>query len=53
VIYISLQTGLLVRATEDLQQFMSVTIAQADESNQVHYDMQVTSHFETVFVPQH
>jgi hypothetical protein len=53
VIYISLQTGLLVRATEDLQQFMSVAIATADESNQVHYDMQVTSHFETVFVPQH
>lgn len=53
VSYISLQTGLLVRATEDLQQFMSVTVAKADESNQVHYDMQVTSHFETALVPQH
>ena len=49
--YISLETGLLVRATEDLQQFMDVTIAKADGSNQVHYDIQVTSHFETVFVP--
>lgn len=47
VAYISLETGLLVRATEDLQQFMSVTIAKADNSNQVHYDMRVTSHFET------
>jgi hypothetical protein len=47
VCYISLRTGLLVRATEDLQQFMVVTIAKADESNEVHYEMQVTSHFET------
>jgi hypothetical protein len=49
--YISLETGLLVRATEDLQQSMEVTIAKADGSNQVHYEIQVTSHFETVFVP--
>jgi hypothetical protein len=47
VAYISLQTGLLVRATEDLQQSMSVTIAKADESNEVHYEIQVTSHFDT------
>lgn len=52
IAYISLQTGLLVRATEDLQQFMTVTIAKSDDSNQVHYDMQVTSHFETVLVPE-
>ena len=51
VAYISLQTGLLVRATEDLQQFMNVTIAKTDNSNQVHYDMQVTSHFETALQP--
>lgn len=51
VVYISLETGLLLRATEDLQQFMNVTVAKADDSNQVHYDMQVTSHFETVLVP--
>jgi hypothetical protein len=47
VAYISLQTGLLVRATEDLQQAMSVTVAKADESNQVHYEIKVTSHFDT------
>jgi hypothetical protein len=51
VCYISLRTGLLVRATEDLQQFMVVTIAKADESNEVHYEMQVTSHFETSVLP--
>jgi hypothetical protein len=51
VAYISLQTGLLVRATEDLRQFMSVTIAKADESNQVHYEIKVNSHFDTALVP--
>jgi len=51
VCYISLRTGLLVRATEDLQQFMVVTIAKADESNEVHYEMQVTSHLETSVLP--
>lgn len=51
VAYISLETGLLVRATEDLQQFMAVTVAKADDSNHVNYNMQVTSHFETMLVP--
>lgn len=51
VLYISLKTGLLLRATEDLQQSMDVTIAKADGSNQVQYQIDVTSHFETVFVP--
>jgi hypothetical protein len=52
VAYISLKTRLLVRATEDLQQFMVVTIAKTDDSNRVHYDMKVISHFETAFVPK-
>jgi len=51
VLYISLKTSLLVRATEDVQQSMDVTIAKADASNQVQYEIDVTSHFETVFVP--
>jgi hypothetical protein len=51
VVYISLETGLLLRATEDLQQFMAVTVAKADDSNRVHYNMQVTSHFETALIP--
>jgi hypothetical protein len=51
VLYISLKTGLLLRATEDVRQSMDVTIAKADGSNQVQYQIDVTSHFETVFVP--
>ena len=51
VSYISLKMGLLLRATEDLQQSLDVTIAKADGSNQVQYKIEVTSHFETVFVP--
>ena len=51
VTYLSLKTGLLVRAAEDVQQSMDVTIAKADGTNQVRYQIAVTSHFETVFVP--
>jgi hypothetical protein len=51
VLYVSLKRGLLLRASEDLQQFLDVTIAKADGSNQVQYTIHVTSHFETVFVP--
>jgi hypothetical protein len=51
VLYISLKTGLLLRATEELQQSLNVTIAKADGSNQVEYTINVTSRFETVFVP--
>lgn len=52
VTYISLKTGLVLRATEDVQQYMDVTVVKADQSNQVHYEITVTSHFETLFVPQ-
>jgi hypothetical protein len=51
VLYISRKTGLLLRASEDVQQTMDVTIAKTDGSNQVQYQLEVTSHFETVFVP--
>jgi len=51
VTYISLKTGLLMRASEDVQQSMDVTIAKADGSNQVQYQINVISHFETAFVP--
>jgi hypothetical protein len=50
-VYISLKTDLLVRATEDIQQSLDVTIAKSDGSNQVQYLVDVTSHFETVVVP--
>jgi hypothetical protein len=51
VAYISRTTGLLVRATEDVQQSLDVTIAKADGSNRVQYAIDVTSHLETVLVP--
>jgi hypothetical protein len=51
VVYVSRKTGLVLRASEDLQQSLDVTIAKADGSNQVQYLVDVTSHFETVFVP--
>jgi hypothetical protein len=51
VLYLSRKTGLLLRASEDIKQSLEVTIAKADDSNQVEYLIDVTSHFETVFVP--
>lgn len=51
VLYISRKTGLVLRASEDVEQSMDVTIAKTDGSNQVQYQLEVTSHFETVFVP--
>lgn len=51
VTYISLRTGLLMRATEDVKQSMDVTIAKSDGSNQVRYQIEVNSHLETVLVP--
>jgi hypothetical protein len=47
VSYISLKTGFVMRATEDLQQSMEVTIAKTDGTNQIHYRITATSHFET------
>jgi hypothetical protein len=47
VSYISLKTGLVVRATEDLQQAMDVTIIKTDGTNQIHYTITATSHLET------
>lgn len=51
VSYISLKTGLVVRATEDLQQNMVVTIAKTDGTNQIHYAITATSHLETALRP--
>ena len=51
VAYISSRTGILLRATEDVQQSLDVTIATADGSNRVQYLVDVNSHFETFFTP--
>ncbi|HKM79689.1 MAG TPA: hypothetical protein VJY15_01820 [Candidatus Acidoferrum sp.] len=48
VTYISLKSGLVVRATEETQQSMDVTIAIADGSNGVHYTIEASSRFETL-----
>jgi hypothetical protein len=52
ITYISLKTGLLIRATEEATQQMNVTVAKADGSNRVHYDVNAKSHSEVVLVVQ-
>ncbi len=48
--YISLQTGLVVRATEEATQRMDVIVAKADGSNRVHYKVDAKSHAEVLLV---
>jgi hypothetical protein len=48
--YISLQSGLVMRVTEDTKQFMDVIIAKVDGSNQVHYNVDASSHTEVLLV---
>lgn len=50
ITYISLKTGLLIRATEEATQEMNVTVAKADGSNRVHYDVDARSHSEVLRV---
>jgi len=52
ITYISRKTGLVLRANEDVQQSMDVTVMKSDGSNGVHYTIDATSHLETLFVPQ-
>ena len=52
ITYISRKTGLVLRANEDVQQSMEVTVMKTDGSNGVHYNIDATSHLETLFVPQ-
>jgi hypothetical protein len=52
ITYISLKTGLLIRATEEAMQKMNVTVAKSDGSNRVHYDVDAKSHSEVVLVVQ-
>jgi hypothetical protein len=50
ITYISLQTGLVVRATDDADQTMNVTIAAVDGGSRVHYDVHATSTAELLLV---
>jgi len=49
--YVSLKTGLVLRATEEVKQSMEVTILKADATNGVHYDVEASSHLELLFIP--
>lgn len=50
VAYISLKTGVLMRATEEADQSMEVTVAKADGSNRVHYKVDAQSSAEVLLV---
>lgn len=50
ITYISLATGLVVRATEEASQQMDVVVAKADGSNRVHYNVNATSRSEVRLV---
>ncbi len=48
ITYISLKSGLVVRASEETSQFMDVVVAKADDSNRVHYNVDAKSHSEVL-----
>ena len=52
ITYISLTTGLVVRATEEASQQMDVIVAKADGSNAVRYDMDAKSKLEVLLLTQ-
>ncbi len=52
ITYISLKSGLVVRATEETSQFMDVVVAKADASNRVHYNVDAKSHSEVLLLTE-
>jgi hypothetical protein len=52
ITYISLTTGLVLRATEEAHQQMDVVVAKADGSNRVHYNVDATSRSEVLLVTE-
>jgi hypothetical protein len=50
ITYVSLRTGLVMRATEEASQSMDVTVAKSDGSNRVHYNVDAKSHSEVLLV---
>jgi hypothetical protein len=52
ITYISLTTGLVVRATEDATQQMDVVVAKADGSNGVHYTVDAKSNLEVLLLTE-
>jgi hypothetical protein len=49
--YISLDSGLVLRSSEEAHQFMDVIIGKADGSNQVHYNIDASSSTEMLLMP--
>ncbi len=47
---ISVSSGLVMRASEDIKQSMDVTVVKPDAANGVRYTIDVTSHFDLVFL---
>jgi hypothetical protein len=52
ITYISLKTGLVVRATEDANQSMNVIVAKTDGSNRVHYMIDAESHAQVTLLSE-
>src|SRR5713226_5154922 len=52
ITYISLKSGLVVRATEETSQFMDVVVAQTDDSNRVHYIVDAKGHSEVLLITE-
>jgi hypothetical protein len=52
ITYISLTTGLVMRATEEANQHMDVVVAKSDGSNGVHYNVDATSRSEVLLVTE-
>jgi hypothetical protein len=50
IVYISLKTGLVVRATDDAKQTMNVIVAKTDGSNRVHYNIDAESHAQVMLL---
>jgi hypothetical protein len=48
--YISLTSGLIVRVKEDARQAMDVTVAKTDGSNEIHYNLDASSHTELLLL---
>jgi hypothetical protein len=52
IAYISLKTGLVVRATEEARQSMDVLVAKTDGTNRVHYNVDAKSNSEVLLVSE-
>jgi hypothetical protein len=52
ITYISLKTGMVVRATEDANQSMNVIVAKTDGSNRVHYTIDAESHAQVLLLSE-